>query len=64
MAWWRRDHNGHENEAAAKARADAEARERAAKRMTPLVEQLAQHVDLSMEEFAERIAEAFRRRTT
>lgn len=59
MRWpWRRDRNG-----AAEARANAEAKLRATKRMTPVVKKLADRVaDLPPEEFADRVAQAFRRR--
>jgi hypothetical protein len=65
MRWWRRGHNnnGEENTAAAKARAETEARELAAKRATPMVEKMADRVhELPVDEFADRVARAFRRR--
>lgn len=55
--WWRR--NGREAE---RARAEAEARLRAARRLTPVVEGLAdQLANLPPDEFAELVAQAFRR---
>jgi len=59
MRWpWRRDRNG-----AAEVRAKAEAKLRATKRMTPIVEKLADRVaELPDDEFADRVARAFRRR--
>lgn len=59
MRWpWRRDLNG-----SAKIRADAEAKERATKRLTPMYEQMADRLaDLSDEELVARVARAFRRR--
>lgn len=59
MRWWpRRRRNGD-----ARAAAEQEAKLRAAQRMTPVYEKLAPLVaDLSDEEFAERVAKAFRRR--
>lgn len=59
MRWpWRRRATG-----AAKARAEAEARLRATERLTPIYEQWARHLaELPDEEFAERVARAFRRR--
>ena len=59
MRWpWRRDRNG-----AAEARAKAEAKLQATKRMTPVYERLAERVaDLPDDEFADRVAKAFRRR--
>lgn len=62
--WWRRkEENGHESRAASVARAEAEAKLRATQRMTPAVERMADRLaDLPDEEFAERVARAFRRR--
>jgi hypothetical protein len=56
--WRRRPTNG-----AAKAKAEAEARLRATQRLTPAVEQMARHLaDLPDDEFADRVARAFRGR--
>jgi hypothetical protein len=63
--WWRRhrDTNGDENAAAAAAKAEAQAKERAVKRLTPIVEQYADRLgDLSDEELVARVARAFQRR--
>lgn len=59
MRWpWRRDRNG-----AAEARAKAEKERDRTKRMTPVVERLAERVaDLPDDEFADRVSKAFRRR--
>lgn len=56
--WWRRPTNG-----AAKAKAEAEARLRATERLTPVYEQMAQHLaSLPDDEFAARVSQAFRGR--
>jgi hypothetical protein len=61
MRWrwpWQRDRNG-----AGRIRAEKEAEARATKGRTPMYEKLADRVaDLPPEEFAERVARAFRRR--
>ena len=57
--WRRRRPNGE----AAKAKAEALARLRFTQAMTPAYERMADHIaDLTDEEFAERVARAFRRR--
>jgi hypothetical protein len=51
----------HRSNGAARARAEAEARLRASERLTPVYERMAPHLArLPAEEFAERIARAFR----
>lgn len=68
MNWWwrrRREANGHENLKAAAARRAAEARLSAEQRTTRIMEKLAdQMAELSPEEFAERVTQAFMRRST
>jgi hypothetical protein len=54
VRWWRRDRNG-----AAKAAAEQEAKLRAAQRMTPVYERLADALaDLPAEELADRVRRA------
>lgn len=58
--WWRRQPNG-----AAKAAAEAEAKLRNVQRLTPMYERMAERMaELPDDEFAERVAQAFRRRLT
>lgn len=66
MTWWkpwqRLRHNGHAEREAQCARAEAEAQRRMTKRMTPIIQQYADHMaDLPDEELVARVARMFGR---